>query len=188
MNIGLWSGHCGSDSLAGGWHPPAPPAPGCRDGCGPWMCSWNSLGQAGSCPTDIFQLPGSRVGDPLCQGSCRAQAEDSKQEQNSKMWWANKAGVCLQHLQGACRPGHPQIGSEWGLGAQGDSSRLLPSHPTSRGPRDLGCTHMWHRGLVAVAAGRLGRAGFDLRSKPVFPRWSDSTAGITATGKESGNH
>lgn len=60
----------------------------------------------GSRPTDIFQLPCE--GSPL-PGQFRGTGRD--QEQNSKMWWANKAGVCLQHLWGACMPGHPQTGS-----------------------------------------------------------------------------
>lgn len=134
--------------------PASPTCPRQQGQHGPWMCSWNSLGQAGSRPTDMFQLLCG--GSPL-PGQFRGTGRD--QEPNSKMWWANKAGVCLQHLSGACRPGHPQTGREWGLGPQGDSSRLLPSHPRSRRPHDLGHTHTWHRGLVAVAAGRLGRAG-----------------------------
>lgn len=145
------------------------------------MCSWKEhiqareLGQAGSCPTDIFQLPGSCVGDPLCQGSSGAQGEIRNRT-------AKCGGQTRQEFAfSTCRPGHPQTGSEWGFGAQGDSSRLLPSHPTNRGPvtwaaptRGTGDSWQW------LLDGWVG-LGFDLRSKPVFPRWSDSTAGITAS-------
>lgn len=71
----------------------------------------------------------------------------------------------VQSLQGASRCGYSWPGSERGEGTQGRTSSLLPSQPTSRGPRatpfhpQVAVGTQWQCGLLDGRAG----PGFDLQ-------------------------
>lgn len=150
------------------------------------MCSWNTLGQAGLHPTDIFQLPGNCGGDPLYQGTSGAQEEI--RNRIAKCGGQTRQEFAFSICGEPAGLGTPRqaVSGNWG------HRETLPGFflpiPQAEDPMTWAApTHGTGDLWQWLLDGWVG-LGFDLWSKPVFPRWSDTTAGITATGKESGNH
>lgn len=143
------------------------------------MCSWNSLGQAGSRPTDIFQLPGSRVGHPLCQGSSGAQEKIRNRTAKCGGQTRQEFAFSICREPAGLDTPRQAVSGDWG------HKETLPGFflpiPQAEDPMTWAAPTCGTGDLWQWLLGGWVGLGFNLRSKPVFPRWSDITAGITAT-------